>query len=142
MHQIEAFVDIRKRHGVSDHRINLNLAFHVPVDDFRNVGAAAGAAEGGAFPDATGDELEWTGRDFGPGRRGFSWRGPPRRRLLVDGECIVKWLPSVSAAMPWRRGLDNLPSGKARPSQVVTRCDRARRVSTKNFPTEAAKSFG
>src|SRR5581483_6075078 len=35
-----------------------------PVDDFRYVGAAAGAAEGGSLPYAAGDELERTGLDL------------------------------------------------------------------------------
>jgi hypothetical protein len=37
------------------------LPRQVPVDDFRRVGAAARAAEGGALP---GDQLERTHRDF------------------------------------------------------------------------------
>src|SRR5262249_10717179 len=46
-----------------------NLSVHVPVDDFRNVGAAAGAAERGAFPDAAGHELEGPGGNFLAGLR-------------------------------------------------------------------------
>src|ERR1044072_3201686 len=33
MHQVETFVDVLKRHRVRDHRIDLDLAVHVPVDD-------------------------------------------------------------------------------------------------------------
>jgi hypothetical protein len=39
-------------------RVDVDLAVHVPVDDLRHVGAAARAAEGGALPDAAGDQLE------------------------------------------------------------------------------------
>src|SRR5262249_42586979 len=69
VHQVEPLVDFRQRHGVRDHRINLDLALHVPVDDFRHVGAAARAAEGRALPDAPGDQLEWSSCDLRPGRR-------------------------------------------------------------------------
>ncbi|MBA7651457.1 hypothetical protein ES703_59276 [subsurface metagenome] len=44
-----------------DHRVDLDFSLHVPVDDFGHVGAAARAAEGGAFPDPPGDELERPG---------------------------------------------------------------------------------
>src|SRR6516164_960627 len=69
VHQVEPLVDVRQRHGVRDHRIDLDLALHVPVDDFRHVGAAARAAEGRALPDAAGDQLEWAGCDLRAGRR-------------------------------------------------------------------------
>src|SRR5690606_19792947 len=65
MHQIEPLVDVGKRHRVGDHRINLDLAVHIPVDDLRHVCAAAGATESGAFPHPSGDELEGAGGDFG-----------------------------------------------------------------------------
>src|SRR5277367_2045940 len=64
VHQIEAFVDFLQLEGVGDHRIDLNFAVHVPVDDFWYVGAAAGAAEGGTFPDSAGHKLERPGSDF------------------------------------------------------------------------------
>ena len=51
MHQVERLVDVGERHHVGDHRIDLDLAVHVPVDDLRHVGAAPGAAERGALPD-------------------------------------------------------------------------------------------
>src|SRR5262252_6386186 len=69
VHQLEALVDLGQRHGVGDHRVDLDLALHVPVDDFRHVGAAARAAEGGALPDPPGDQLEWAGCDLRAGRR-------------------------------------------------------------------------
>jgi hypothetical protein len=62
MHQLESLVNLRERHGVPDHRIDLDLAFHVPVDDLGDVGAAARAAEGRALPDR--DLLEWSGCDL------------------------------------------------------------------------------
>jgi hypothetical protein len=64
MHQVEALVDVVERHGVGDHRVDLDLAVHVPVDDLRHVGAAARAAEGGAAPGPAGDQLERPGGDF------------------------------------------------------------------------------
>src|SRR6202034_4089141 len=69
VHQIEPFVDLLELEGVRDHRIDLNFSVHVPVDDFRYVGAAAGAAERRAFPDTAGDELERSGGDFLAGFR-------------------------------------------------------------------------
>jgi hypothetical protein len=38
---------------ISDQVVDVDLAFHVPVDDPRHVGAAAGAAERGALPSWT-----------------------------------------------------------------------------------------
>src|SRR5262249_12137525 len=69
VHQLEPLADVRQRHGVRDHRIDLDLALHVPVDDFRHVGAAARAAEGGALPGAAGDQLEGAGCDLRASRR-------------------------------------------------------------------------
>src|SRR5882757_1335118 len=64
VHQIEALVDLLQFEDVRDHRVDLNLSVHVPIDDFRHIGAAARAAERGAFPDAAGHELERPGGDF------------------------------------------------------------------------------
>src|SRR5215470_11865377 len=69
MHQVEPLVDVRQRHGVGDHRVDLDLPLHVPIDDLRHIGAAARAAEGGALPDTAGNQLERARRDFGPRRR-------------------------------------------------------------------------
>ena len=38
--------------------VNVNFAVHVPVDDFRYVGAALGATKCGTLPDTAGDQLE------------------------------------------------------------------------------------
>src|SRR5579864_9832305 len=64
MHQVEALVDLLELQGVSDHRVDLNLSVHVPIDDLRYVGTTSCTAECRAFPDATGDELERPGGDF------------------------------------------------------------------------------
>ena len=58
VHQIEALVDAFERQHVRDQVVDVDLAFHVPVDDLRHVGTAARAAERGALPDTSGDQLE------------------------------------------------------------------------------------
>ena len=47
-----------------DHAVDLDLAGHVLVDHAGDIAAAADAAEGGAAPDAAGDELEGAGGDL------------------------------------------------------------------------------
>src|SRR5262249_883546 len=69
VHQIEALVDVLQLENMGDHRIDLNLSVHVPVDDLRYIGAAARAAECGALPDSAGHQLEGTGGDFPAGLR-------------------------------------------------------------------------
>src|SRR3569833_2398059 len=64
LHQLESFIDAVERQRMRDQIVDVELAFHIPVDDFRHVGAAARAAEGRSFPDAPGDELERPGADF------------------------------------------------------------------------------
>src|SRR5579872_7455202 len=63
-HQVERLVDAGERHGVGDHRVDRDLAGHVPVDDLRHLRAAARAAERGAAPEAAGDELKRPCRDL------------------------------------------------------------------------------
>src|ERR1700736_788778 len=58
VHQIESLVDVLKLEDMGNHRVDLDLAIHVPVDDFRHVGPASRATERGALPDPAGDELE------------------------------------------------------------------------------------
>jgi hypothetical protein len=58
VHQIESFVDVLQRHGVSNQIVDVDLFLHVPVDDPRHFGTTSDTAKGGALPDATGDELE------------------------------------------------------------------------------------
>src|SRR4028119_2200028 len=76
VHQVEGLVDVVERHGVGDERVDLDPSVHVPVDDARHVGAAAGAAERASFPDAAGDQLEGPGGDLaaGPGNAA-GWEG-------------------------------------------------------------------
>ena len=64
MHQIETLVDLFEAERVGDHRIDLDLAVHVPVDNLRHIGAATRPAKGGAAPAASGDELERAGGNF------------------------------------------------------------------------------
>ena len=66
MHQVETLVDVFERQDVGNHRVDLDLAIHVPVDDLRHVGAAPGAAKRRATPGAPGDELERPGRNLLP----------------------------------------------------------------------------
>src|ERR1700753_2879415 len=58
MHQVEALVDLVEAENMGDHRVDLDLPVHVPVDDLGHVGAAARAAEGRTAPHAAGDELK------------------------------------------------------------------------------------
>ena len=67
MHQVEAFVDVFQWHGVGDQVIDIDLAVHVPVYDFGDIGTTTGAAEGTAAPYAAGDQLEGTSGNFLPG---------------------------------------------------------------------------
>src|SRR6202011_5364699 len=64
VHQIESLVDLLELENMGDHRVDLDLSVHVPVDDFGNVGAASCAAERRAFPDPAGYQLERPGGDF------------------------------------------------------------------------------
>src|ERR1700743_872640 len=64
VHQIETLIDLFKFQFVRDHWINLNFSRHVPIDDFRHVGASTRAAEGRTFPDTSRDKLERPGRYF------------------------------------------------------------------------------
>src|SRR6266850_3899387 len=69
VHQIESLVDVLQFEDVGDHRIDLDLSVHVPINDLRHIGAATRAAERGAFPYPAGHELERSGRDFLSGFR-------------------------------------------------------------------------
>ena len=62
MHQIEGGIDLFQRHGVGDQIVNVDLAFHVPVDDLWNICASARASKSAAFPYAPGYQLEWSCR--------------------------------------------------------------------------------
>src|SRR5438094_1416336 len=58
VHQVEALVDVGELELVRDQVVDVDLPLHVPVDDFRHVAPALGAAERGALPYAAGDQLE------------------------------------------------------------------------------------
>ena len=45
VHQIKPLVDLLKLQLVGDHRVDLDLAIHIPSDDFRYIRAAACAAK-------------------------------------------------------------------------------------------------
>src|SRR5271163_2952325 len=64
LHQVEAFIDAFERQTVRDQIVDVDLAFHVPVDDLRYVGAATCAAERRTLPFAARHELERTRADF------------------------------------------------------------------------------
>src|SRR5919198_5612178 len=46
--------------------VDVDFALHIPVDDLRDIGAAPRAAEGGALPDAPGDQLKRPRRNLLP----------------------------------------------------------------------------
>src|SRR5262249_34293582 len=71
MHQVESLVDVAQGHRVSDHRIDLDLALHVPVDDPGDIGAPARAAKRSALPDPPRAQRE------GPGRNLLAGTGDP-----------------------------------------------------------------
>src|SRR5689334_864455 len=64
VHEVETIVDSIERQDVGDQVVDVDLAVHVPIDDPRNVGAAAGTAKRGALPYPAGDKLERPGADF------------------------------------------------------------------------------
>src|SRR5258708_2346625 len=64
VHEVERVVDLLDRHHVRDEVVDVDLLIHVPVNDLRRVGTAAGASERTPLPHTTGDELEWTGLDL------------------------------------------------------------------------------
>src|SRR5256886_16397828 len=66
VHQIEGVVDLLQRHDMRDQLVDLDLAVHVPIDDRRPGGGAAGAAERRTFPHPPGDQLERSGLDLLP----------------------------------------------------------------------------
>src|ERR1700756_1029217 len=67
MHQVEGLVDVLQGHLMGDHRIDLDLAVHIPVDNLGHIGAPARPTKGRAPPGAAGDELERPGGNFLPG---------------------------------------------------------------------------
>src|SRR5690606_15197206 len=64
MHKIKGFIDIFEGHGVSNQRVDTDFALHIPVDNFGDIGAAAGAAEGGSSPGTPRHQLKRAGGNF------------------------------------------------------------------------------
>src|SRR5215472_5942836 len=58
VHQIETLVDALERKHMRDQIVDVDPAVHVPIDDLRDIGPAACAAERRALPDTTRHELE------------------------------------------------------------------------------------
>src|SRR3954451_22759097 len=69
VHELEALVDALERELVRDETVDVDLAVHVPVDDFRHIGATASATKGRPFPDTPGHELKRARRDLAAGAR-------------------------------------------------------------------------
>lgn len=46
MHQVECFINFRKRHRVRDERVDIDPAFGIHIDDLGNIGAPARSAKG------------------------------------------------------------------------------------------------
>ncbi len=64
MHQVKRGVDVLQPHHVGDHRVDLDLAGHIHIDNLGHISAALGPAKRGAAPVAPGDKLERAGGDF------------------------------------------------------------------------------
>ena len=93
LHQFEASVDFLQLQLVRDQVVDVDLAFHVPVDDLRHVGAAARAAEGRAFPLPAGHQLERPGADL---RAGFRH---------ADDDALAPALVAALQRLAHRRGV-------------------------------------
>src|SRR3546814_5559405 len=65
MHQVESVVDVFKRQDMGDQIIDIKLAVHIPIDDFRHIGATARAAKGRSLPLPPRKQLERPRGDFG-----------------------------------------------------------------------------
>src|SRR5271168_418977 len=61
MHQIEAGVDVVEGQLVGDQIVYIDLALHVPIDNFWYISPSLGAAEGGSLPHPASDQLEGSG---------------------------------------------------------------------------------
>src|SRR5438128_1168947 len=87
-HQLEAVVDALERHGVCDHIVDIDLLIHVPIDDLRNVRAAARPAERRPLPDSAGDELKRPRRNLLP-RAGYADDGRNAPALVTALERLA-----------------------------------------------------
>jgi hypothetical protein len=59
-------INLRERHSVGDHLIDINYPLHVPVDNLGDVRSASRTTERGAAPRPSGHELEGTRGNFLP----------------------------------------------------------------------------
>ena len=50
MHEIEGFINIFELELMRNHGVDFDFAVHIPIDNFRDICAAFGPAESGAFP--------------------------------------------------------------------------------------------
>src|SRR5690242_436016 len=91
---------------MGDHRVNLDSSVHVPVDNFRHIGAAASAAKSGASPHPAGHQLERTRGNFLPGAGNADSpaamtafeRGPHQIYVTDTFESIIRPTDLVGAA--------------------------------------------
>src|SRR5690242_2483359 len=96
LHQVEAVIDLLQLEMMRDQIVDIDLAFHVPVDDLRHVRAPARAAECGAFPFAARDELKRPRADLLARRRhADDERLPPA--LVRAFECLTHELHVADA---------------------------------------------
>ena len=64
MHQIKSLVDFIKRQRVGNHRVDIDLAIHIPIDNFRHIGSATRTTKSGATPASSSHQLERAGAYF------------------------------------------------------------------------------
>ena len=64
MHQIKSLIDFIKRQRVGDHRVDINLSIHVPIDNLWHIGSATRTPKSGATPASSSYQLERTGADL------------------------------------------------------------------------------
>ena len=55
MHQMERVIDLIKRHGVSDHLVDIDFPLHVPVDNLGDVCSTSCTTECGTAPRPSGN---------------------------------------------------------------------------------------
>lgn len=58
MHQMKRVIDLIKRHGVSDHLVNIDFPLHAPVDDLGDVRSTSCTTERGTAPGPPRHQLE------------------------------------------------------------------------------------
>ena len=78
MHQIKSPIDLFQRQGMGDHRVNLNLAIHIPVYNFRHIGAPSCPAKGRTAPGTAGHQLKRASADLFASPRHTNYNGFPQ----------------------------------------------------------------